>query len=277
MEPVQRDLFDPSPPSQEGQSVTKPEEPFEPDMLSDLEVIEGIPGANLTKAKALCEQVVSRGLADTAVPALGKLWDRFRGFGINRPCREQLEVLETLARIDTKQSRIMVKRIAEERGLPSALLPQVLEAALACKVRFTPQRIAIWIHDERPIVRVLAFSLAQWVVLPVRILETGRSDPDLAVRRATLITMGKLGHIAARQGLLTLLAANPNADIVRALATIYDDEVITRLGRCAEEHGRLWPTILNELEAMDDPRARAVADRVKGQRSGRSADNAVET
>ena len=265
-EPVQGTLFDRPAPSRDRHTVTNAGASPDPSRLSDREVLEGIPGANLARAEALCEQVISRGLGDAAVPALGELWDRFRGFGIDRPCSEQLAVLSALSRIGTKQSGILVKRIAEDPGLPTALLPQALKAALACRVRFTPQRIAVWVESEQPAVRALAFSLAQWVSPPWRILEMGRSDPDQTVRNAALITMGKLGLNAARAGLLTLLDRIPNADIVRALATIADDEVITLLGRCAEEHEALRSVILEELKEMDNCKAQKIADRMERQR-----------
>ncbi len=260
-DPVQGNLFDPPCQPQDCGSAQEAEQPLDPNALDDDAIIAGIPGANLAKAEALCEQVVSRDLADAAVPALEELWKRFRGYGINRPCREQLAVLKTLAKIETRPSRDAVKRIAEERGLSEALLPHALEAALACRVRFTRPRIEQWLEDGRPIVRRLAFSLAQWVVPPVWILQQGRNDPDLSVREAALITMGKLGHAEARQGLLALLARNPNGDVVRALATVADDEVITQFGRSADKHESLRPAIIEELRAMDDPRAKAVADR----------------
>ncbi len=259
-------LFDHRDPPRDVQSVTEPAAPFEPSLLSDREVLEGIPRAKIAEATLLCEEVVSRGFGDAAVPALRALWDRFRGFGDNRPFPEQLAVLSALSRMGTNQSGILVKRIAEQLDLSTALLPPVLEAAAACKVRFTRQRIEVWIKSPQPTVRALAFSLAQWVSPPTRILEMGMVDPDRAVRKAALITMGKLGHKAARAGLVTLLDRIPNAHIVRALATIADDEVIVLLRRCAEEHEALWSVVLDELEAIDNPKAREVADRMKRQR-----------
>jgi len=264
--PIQGDLFDPPCEPRGSQSNRRIEAPFDPDALDDGEVIARLPDANLATAEALCEQVLSRGLANAAVLALERLWDRFRGFGVNLPCREQIAVLGTLAKIETKRSREAVRRIAGECGLPMALLPHALEAAVARRVRFPPRRIELWMKDERPIVRALAFRLARWSALPVRMLEEGTNDPELSVRMAALVTMGRLGHADARQGLLALLVRDPNADIVRAVATIADDEVITRLGRCADSCERLRPIILEELKAMDDPRATAIVDRMERRR-----------
>ncbi len=260
--PVQANLFDPPSDADSGWSNQRGESAFDPKTPDDEDVIAWLPDSNLARAEALCEQVLSRGLADAAVPALEELWDRFRGFGINSPCREQLAVLGTLAKIETRRSRAAVRRISEERCLPAVLLPHALQAAVASRIRFSPRRIELWIKSEQPIVRAQAFTLAQWVAPPVWVLEEGRNDPDRSVRRAALITMGKLGHAAARPGLLALFASNPNADIVRALATIANDEVITRFGRCANEHEGLRPLILEELGAMDDPRATAIVNRM---------------
>lgn len=264
------DLFDRPIGSQCGRPVAAAEVPFDPVALDDRQVIEGIAHENLAKLEALCGQVLSRGLADDAVPALRDLWSRFRGFGVNSPCREQLLALETLASIGTRRSGDVVKGIVEERDMAAVLLPHALKAAVTLKVRFTLRQIKEWIADGRPTVRALAFSLARWASPPIWILEGGRNDPDRSVRESALITMGLLGHAAARPGLLSILAVNPGGDLVRALATVADDDVIVELGRCGERHGALRPTVLEELGAMDNPTARAVVDRIK-RRQCRSA------
>ena len=263
VDPRQGNLFDPPGQQQDSQPAQQTEVQFDPDALDDGEVIARLPGANLARAEALCDQVVTRQLADTAVPALEELWDRFRGFGINKPFREQLAVLKALAKIETERSGIAVRRIVEDPDLSAALLPHALEAAVACRIRFALRHVEQWLEDEQPVVRALAFTLAQWAAPPARILESGRNDPDLSVRKAALITMGKLGHVTARPALLTLLGSSPNGETVRALATVADDEVIVRLGRCADEHESLRPIILEELRAMDDPRATAIARRIE--------------
>ncbi len=178
---LQGDLFDAPVRTQCGGPVPIPETAFDPVALDDRQVIEGIAHENLAKLEALCDQVLSRGLADDAVPALRNLWSRFRGFGINSPCREQLLALETLANIGTEQSRDTVRCIVEESGLAPVLLPHALKAAVTLKVRFSLWQIKEWLADGRPIVRARAFSLARWVSPPIWILQRGRNDPDLSV------------------------------------------------------------------------------------------------
>jgi len=272
---LQGDLFDAPVRPQCGGPVLTPETPFDPTALDDRQVVEGIDHENLARLEALCDQVLSRGLADDAVPALRDLWFRFRGFGIYSPCREQLLALETLANIGTRQSRDTVRCIVEERGLAPVMLPHALKAAVTLKVRFTLRQITEWLADGRPIVRALAFSLARWVSPPIWILHGGRTDPDLSVRKAALITMGLLGHAAAKPGLLSLLAVNPNGDLVRALATVADDDVIVELGRCGERHRALRSTLLKELGAMDHPMARAVVGRMGGGNAGTPVNDAA--
>ncbi len=260
---IQTDLFDAPVTSHDLQPDVHEVSAFDPDSLGDDETIAEIAGANLTKAELLCEQVVSRRLEDAAVPALEELWDRFRGFGLNRPCREQVAVLRTLAKIKTERSRALVKRIALGFDLPAVALPYALEAAVACRTRFLQGQIEQWVVDERPIVRALAFSLARWSAPPVWMLEAGTNDPDLSVQKAALITFGKLGYVVVRSGLLSLLARTPDSDVVRAVAAVADEKVIVRLGRCAEEHDWLRSEVLNELRAMDEPMAMKVARRLE--------------
>ena len=66
--------------------------------LSDDDLLESVPKAGPSNIEAVCSEIVSRCL-EAAVPALEALWRRFAGFGVEKPHREQLPVLETLARL----------------------------------------------------------------------------------------------------------------------------------------------------------------------------------
>ena len=57
------------------------------DTLSDDDLVELIPNAGPSDVEAVCSEVVSRSL-EAAVPALEALWQRFSGFGIEKPLRE---------------------------------------------------------------------------------------------------------------------------------------------------------------------------------------------
>ena len=64
---------------------------------TDEDLIAAIPMAGLSNVDALCSEAVARSLA-AAVPAFETLWQRFTGFGPNTPHRQQLAVIDTLAR-----------------------------------------------------------------------------------------------------------------------------------------------------------------------------------
>ena len=96
--------------------------------LTDEELLELIPEAGPSNVEAVCSQLVSRSV-DAAVPALEALWQRFAGFGIERPLREQLAVVDTLARLGGTEARAALRRIVLSNALPASLLPAATRAA----------------------------------------------------------------------------------------------------------------------------------------------------
>ncbi|MDE0524747.1 MAG: hypothetical protein OXH79_22660 [Boseongicola sp.] len=234
--------------------------------LDDQEIIERIPAASVSQVQALCDQVLERGIGDNAVPALEALWKRFFGFGINGPLREQRSALETLAKVGTPLSRQAVARIIDARDLTDALLPLALECATEANLALSGQSVTRWLEDGRSDVRESAFVLARNCTPPVpkHELEKGLMDPEGSVRRSCLTTMGQFGNGRAKPGLLEELEKDPTSEIVTALAGLLDDDIITRLGRCAMKHGRLRGQIAEELESSGEPRALKLVARLKG-------------
>ncbi len=240
-------------------SVSNPE----PDTLSGQEVLSLIPKASFSNVEKLCGEVLKRELGNSAVPALEALWNRFRGYGLSGALPEQKFSLKTLARIGTPESQAAITKIVEAPSLPDALLPLALRAAVEVKLALQIHRISPWLDHGITEVRALAYTLLQNTDPPVYILETGLSDPEPSVRMATRVTMGKLGHKKAKKGLLADLEENPTCQIVLALAAIADEDVITHLGRCALKNGSLKTLILDELLALEDPRAVKVVGQIK--------------
>ena len=251
--PEQWDLFGSRPRNFAASPAPEREEALE--SLDDPEIVALLPKANLSNVQGLCAQVIARDLGDRAVPALESLWRRFRGYGRTGALPEQRCALDTLARIGTPPARDRLTRIIGTPDLPDALLPLALHAAVTARLVLPLSHIVPWLDHRVPEVRALAFSLARAANPPENILETGLSDSDPFVRRAALITLGTLGHTRAKPGLLVELDRNPTGEIVRALATIADADILTRLGRCARRNAALKPFILEELADLDDPRA----------------------
>ena len=262
-EPRQPDLFEDRMPTQASIECRRPV----PEVagLDDQEIIERIPSANVSQVQALCDRVLERGIGDNAVPALEALWKRFIGFGINGPLREQRCAVETLAKVGTPLSRQALDRIIRAPDLIDALLPLVLDCAAEANLAVSGQSVTCWLEDGRSEVRESAFVLARNCTPPVpkHKLEIGFMDPEGSVRRACLATMGQFGHGRAKPGLLEELEKDPTSEIVTALAGILDDDIITRLGRCAMKHGRLRGQIVEELECSGEPRALKLVERLK--------------
>ena len=225
--------------------------------MDDQEVLARLPGADLSQVQILCEQVLKRGIGDDAVPALEALWRRFFGFGIDGPLREQRCALETLAKSGTSLSRQALVGIVSAPDLFDALLPLALRCATEANLALSGRSVTRWLEDGRPEVRECAFVLARNCSPPVQrhVLEAGLSDPEASVRRACLMTLGQFGHAAAKPGLLEELERRPSGEVVTALSGMLDDDIITRLGRCAREHERLRGQVIEELEGSDDPKA----------------------
>ena len=234
--------------------------------LDDLEILARIPAAKLSEVEALCELVMDRGIGDDAVPALEALWRRFFGFGVDGPLREQRCALNALAKIGTEMSRQALVKIVDAPDLFDAILPLALECATKAHLALPAQSVTRWLEDTRSEVRELSFMLASNCGSPVpkNVLEAGLLDSEASVRRACLLTMGHFGHGAAKSGLLAELERNPSSEIVTALAGILDDDIITRLGRCAMKHEHLREQIVEELESSAEPRALKFVNRLKG-------------
>lgn len=263
-EPRQPDLFEERFPTQS--SIGR--HPPVPDVegLDDREIVARIPSASVAQVQVLCDQVLARGIGDDAVPALEALWKRFFGFGISGPLREQRCALNTLAKVGTQSSRQALARIIDSPDLIDVLLPLALDCATEANLALSGQRVTCWLEDSRSAVRACAYVLARncTPAVPKYELEKGLHDPEGSVRRACLTTMGLFGHEGAKPGLLAELEKGPTSEIVTALAGMVDDDIITRLGRCAMKHARLREQIVEELECSGEPRARKVVERLKG-------------
>ena len=96
-------------------------------------------------------------------------------------------------------------------------------------------------------------------------LEACLADTQPAVRRAAAIVLGGFGRDRAKAILLAELARHPTGDVVDALASIADDDIVVHLGRCAEAHPELAGRIAAELEEMQTPRSLKIASRIRGR------------
>lgn len=233
--------------------------------LSDNDLVGKIAGATLSNVELLCAQIVDRGLGDVAVPELRALWNRFKGFGIKSPLPEQKLALETLAAIGSDAAKSAISKILAAPDLPDSLLPLALLAAARAGLNLPQAQVLPWLEHDAPTVRAQAFALVQSSNPPQSTLEIGFSDPDPSVRRAALISAGNLGHGSAKVGLIAEFRKNPTGQIIEALLSVADDDIIVEIGRYALENPAHQALIADELKALDTAKARKIAQRINDQ------------
>ena len=232
------------------------------DTLSDDDLLELIPNAGQSNVETVCREVVSRSL-QAAVPALEALWRRFSGFGIEKPLPEQLAVVDTLARLGGAEARSALRRIVLSKGLPASLLPAALRAAESARLALPAPFVAPLLDHEDAAMRGAAFALAASANVPADRLHACLFARSAADRRAAAVALGLRGDSRARQPLCDELERSPSTEIIEAVAAVWDDDAIVRLGRCARRHPRLAGAVLDALRDIGSPRAKVVARHVE--------------
>ena len=230
--------------------------------LSDAELLAKLEEASPRDIERVCSEILSRSLAD-AVPLLESLWRHFAGFGITKPFREQVCALRTLAGLDHGSARAALKGIILSEGLPASLHDVAVQAAAEARLTVPSEFLQPSLRHPDPDVRAAAFRLSHQAGLPADLLRTGLGDPSAVVRREAAIALGLRGLADARTFLLDELERQPSDMLIMALAAIGDDDVIVHLGRCATTHPAHKDLIADLLEEMDDPKALAVAARLR--------------
>ena len=226
--------------------------------LSDDDLLELIHKAGPSNIEAAGSEVVSRSL-EAAVPALEALWRRFAGFGVEKPLREQLAVLDTLARLGGTDARSTLRAIVLSKGLPASLLPAASQAAASAGLALPAAFVGPLLDHEDAAVRGAGFVLAARTDIPADRLREGLFDRSAANRRAAAVALGLRGDASARQPLYDELARYPSTEVVEAITAIWDDDAIVHLGRCARRHPQLAGAVLDALRDIASPRAHTVA------------------
>ena len=226
--------------------------------LTDHELLELSLKAGPSNVEAVCSEIVSRSL-EAAVPALEALLRRFTGFGVEKPLREQVAVVDTLARLGGTDARSALRRIVLSKALPASLAPAALQAAAQAGLALPAPFVGSFLAHEDGAVRGAAFALAAKTNVPAERLGEGLFDRSAANRRLAAIALGLRGDARARRPLYDELARSPSTEIVEAIAAVGDDDAIVHLGRCARRHPGLAGAVLDALRDMGSPRAEVVA------------------
>ena len=178
-------------------------------------------------------------------------------------------MVETLAKIGTAHAREMLAGIVMAPDLPFPLRATALRAALAVSLRLPTTFTGPLLAHGDPEVRESAIRLCALGRPEFEDLEACLADTQPAVRRAAAIVLGGFGRDRAKAILLAELARHPTGDVVDALASIADDDIVVHLGRCAERHPKLAGRIAAELEEMQTPRSLKIANRIRGRMDDR--------
>ena len=226
--------------------------------LSDDDLFASLEKAGPSNVEAVCSEIVSRSL-EAAVPALAALWRRFAGFGVETPLREQLAVLDTLARLGGTDARSTLREIVLSKGLPTSLLPAAARAAASAGLALPAAFVGPLLDHEDAAVRGAAFVLAARTDVPADRLREGLFDRSAANRRAAAVALGLRGDASARQPLCDELARCPSTEVIDAITAVWDDDAIVHLGRCARRHPRLAGAVVDALRDIASPRAHTVA------------------
>lgn len=235
---------------------------LDPSVLSDAALIQALPDAGALDAPALADEAGRRKLL-AAVPALGALCRRFKGFGRDVAVAEQIRSLAALARIGGREAAEMVGRMIAEDVVQGPGLPAAVAVAAALGSRLPVAVALACLRHPDPAVRADACRLARSSAEAVAVLIDLLDDLHDDVTAAAACTLGRLGRDEARPRLIRLLANSPSPEAIDAFARIADDDGIILLGRLANSHPDLAGAVLVALDASDLPRAASVAASVR--------------
>ena len=199
---------------------------------------------------ALCAEAGRRRLI-AAIPALEALCRRFKGFGLEHAVPEQTAALRGLAAIRT-QDAIGSERLdgfRQNLHLLECRLPPAVSLPLLrhndARVRAATCRVARPHADVMPVLVDLLDDLHGLVAV------------------AAACALGRAGRIEAQPALARLLRDEPTAEVIDAVSPLADDDCIVQLGRIARTNPVLSAAAIDALDAMDNPRAQAIAAMVR--------------
>ena len=229
-----------------------------PGNLDDAALITALPVVHLADCLALCAEAGRRRLI-AAIPALEALCRRFKGFGLERAVPEQIAALRCFAEIGAPEAaaaveRIIVNGVVQGPGLLDAVLAAV---RLGC---FLPVAISLVLlrHDDAQVRSVACRCVRphqQVVPLLVDLLD----DLHRPVVVAPACALGRAGRNEARPILTHLLREDPTEEVIDAVSSVADEDCIVQLGRIARSNPGLAGAANDALNAIDNPRAKAVA------------------
>lgn len=223
--------------------------------LDDPALVAMIPMARLQQARALAAEAGRRRLP-AAVPALLALGRRFIGFGRERGVVEQEVALEALAAIGGAAAAQGVASMIVGRVVDGPNRAHAVGVAARLGARLPAATLLELLADPDAGMRAAACACAgQHLALVPRLLELGQDESGEA-RAAAACALGRMGRREALPELTRLLREDPSAPVIDAVAAIADEDCIILLARIARTRPHLAESALDNLAAIDHPRAR---------------------
>jgi HEAT repeat protein len=236
--------------------------------LDDAALIAAIPEAGVQEYRELIGEATKRRLSDS-VPALEAFCRRFKGFGLVMPVPEQSAAVQALAAIGgllaaEAVARIIADGVVQKPGIAAALRAA---ARLGCRLP-DPVVIDLLKHPEPGVRADAARCTHRPRPATVAVLIDLLDDLNHQVAAAAACALGRQGRSEARPMLLRLLADQPSAEVIQAIANVADEACIVLLGRIARAGREYADDALEALRDMDNDRAAAIVaaiDRTEGR------------
>lgn len=233
-----------------------------PEELDDGALLERIRRTGIADCHALATEAGRRHLA-AAVPALEELCRRFTGFGLRQALPEQIAALHGLASIGSIAAARTVERMIVAQVVQGPGLIVAAEVAARLGSRLPAGCALALLRHPEPRVRAAACLSArpgpEVTAVMVELLE----DLHPQVAQAAACALGRMGRREARPLLLRLLCQDPSAEVIDAAASLGDEECLILLGQIGRARPELADAVLAALEALEEPRATAIAASVR--------------
>jgi hypothetical protein len=225
-------------------------------------LIAAIPDSNLADSIALAAEAGRRRLA-AAVPSLEALCRRFSGFGIDRMVPEQAAALQALAVISGREAAQAVSQLIVRRVVQGPALSLAASTAARIGSTLPTDILRSLLRHPDPGIRASACGCARRCPELISVMIDLLDDLNQGVARSAAFALGKIGRIEARPMLAKLLRDEPSEEVIDAVSSIADEECMVQLGRIARTEPALSDAALNALEDIDQPRANAIAAKIR--------------
>ncbi len=245
-----------------GRPVARPEvgerTPLAWHMADDDTAIAAIADAGLIDAPAAIAEAGRRRLA-RAIPVIEAVCRRFSGFGVERMMPEQSAAFDALAAIGGIDAAQTVARLIAQRAVQGPTLRIAAAAAAGLDASLPADTVVQLLRHDDADIRANACRCARRWPAAVPLLIDLLDDLQPQVGIAAACALGHLGRTEARPILLRVLQNQPRQEIIEAMVPVADEDCVGLLGRIARLAPDLAGAILDALDSIDCPRARAVA------------------